>query len=212
MCFVYFIMAITRLYRIVTYCFLHQGELIWSGKKRLRIQWRCRDGQSCWWETKEMFEGTDISVHIGAYRCMSTKLHGFTFHIDQQHERSLSFYCLYYFCFSSVFISSLSLALSFLRLTFPSFCPNICHPLYAFIFISFFIVFSVSPLLLPVLFYILCVLPQRHLFMSSCFGFVFSFSFSFFLESLYFYRRREKKYKVGCDDAWWCKELLYNIR
>jgi len=38
-----------------------------------------------------------------------------------------------------------------------------------FIVIAFFIV------VLPILFYIFYVLPLHHLFMSSCFGFVFSF-------------------------------------
>jgi hypothetical protein len=147
MCFVSFNVAISRLYRIVTYCFLHQGELVWNEKKRhggyIDV---VKTGRAVSEEQKRSSKGL-------TYRCISTKLHGFTFHIDQYSVSTI-------FVFFFLFIMSLSFALSCLRLNFPSFCPDIFHPFLSFSFLLCFLLFSLFLLiLLLILFYILCVLP-----------------------------------------------------
>lgn len=122
-------------------------------EKTVRIQWRCRDGQSCWWRT----EGSSGGWYIGAYLLNFTALPAT---LISNIKDLFLFILSRIFLYFSLFIPSLSFALCFVRLAFPSFCSNICHPFLCLYFYGVFLLFSLFRLIsLPVLFYILYVLP-----------------------------------------------------
>jgi hypothetical protein len=115
-------------------------------EKTLPIHCSVKTGRAVSEEQKRSSEGL-------TYRCISTKLHGFTFHIDQYSVSIIFvFFSLYYVTLVCSFLSKadFSKLLSW-------YLSSLFKPFY---FYCFFLLFSLFLLiLLPILFYILCVLP-----------------------------------------------------
>jgi hypothetical protein len=123
MCFVYFKMAITRLYRIVTYFFLLQEELRWSERKRQcgGYSGTVERGKTVGEEQRRSRKRWHIGGYLPNYTAFPSTL-----------ISKIKYFCLFIlpllFLSFSLFIRSFYFALSFLRPAFLSVFPNICHP------------------------------------------------------------------------------------